>query len=176
MPEDWTSRFKTATRSSPSGTDWEKTFGGGGPTVAKLGPAYSGMERGYNSSTGALAPKPLTGPTGSGGVNATSRIIPSPSNTNWNSTFNQNSPSSPSGTNWQKTFGQKPSFVSQPKPTPATPRTGGFQFDLAPANTRNQLSLGNDVSSFYKDRIADTDLSSRDHELYGAGNDYGFAF
>lgn len=162
MADDW--RFK----------DFKDTGGAHSRTLAVPTSSFAAANFQNQYGNGATPTPTATPPR----TNATSRIIPSPSNTNWNSTFNQNSPSSPTGTDWAKTFGQKPSFVSKPVPArDAAPRTsGGFQFDLAPANTRNQLSLGNDVSSFYKDRLADTDLSSRDHELYGAGNDYGFAF
>jgi hypothetical protein len=127
-----------------------------------LDPAYSGMDRAYGR-TGALAPKPLTAP-----VTAASRIIPPPANTNWSSTFVQNTPSSPSGTDWQKTFGQKNSFVSSPSPQPS-----------AVDESRRSLGVGGspaDTSSFYKDRTADMDLTQRDHQLYGAGPDLGFTY
>lgn len=135
---------------------------------------------------------PLTGPTGSGGVTAASRVIPSPSGTNWEKTFGANggfnspAPSSPSGTDWRKTFGAP--TISQGYDKPSTPapnlfsgsnrqsNPSDFSFNLSAGNDQSQLSLGTDSTSFYKDRTANMDLTTRDHELYGAGKDYGFAY
>jgi hypothetical protein len=122
-------------------------------------------------------------------VNAASRIIPSPSGTNWNATFGKNGglaasgPSSPSGTDWRATFGsrgQKPDDRGQ-----FTNQTGGgFSFALSPGGDRAGLSLGTgaapsvqtDATDFYKERVASMDLTKRDYDLYGAGSDYGFNY
>lgn len=158
----------------------------------KLDPAYSGMDRGYNSKTGALAPAPL--------VTATARASStpgSPSGTDWNATFKGNSPGSPSGTNWnaafrnnnvaspsgtdwQKTFpGASPSPTAAPSPYPQTTlaanRPGSFSLRLDSSSDRSQLSLANTpASSFYRDRFANMDVTPRDRQMYGAGSEFGF--
>lgn len=117
-------------------------------------------------------------------VTAMSRIIPSPSNTNWNSTFVNNQPTSPSRTDWQKTFGSTNSFASQSAiRAPQSAIQKPFSFGLSPMNDRSSLSLSTTDSqpstpiiptSDFSSRLTDADLTPRDHELYGAGPDYGF--
>lgn len=156
MDDDWRSRFKTATRSAPTGAH--------SATLAV--PSRSFARANFESQYG---DNPTSGPSAvPARTNATSRIIPAPSNTNWNSTFVQNTPSSPSRTDWQKTFGSTNSFASN---SAVRSPQSAFSFDLSPATDRPQLSL---PTSDFQDRTANLDLTSRDHELYGAGPDYGF--
>jgi hypothetical protein len=100
-------------------------------------------------------------------VNAASRVMPSPSGTNWNSTFGNNSPSSPSGTDWAKTFGSPRSSVGAGQSSSLfgdNTRSGeSFSLGISPSSDSRQLSIG-------------SDLTSKDHELYGAGTDYGFTY
>lgn len=160
--QDWTSRFKTATRSAPTGAH--------SATLAV--PSSSFARANFESQYGG---NPTSGPSAvPGRTNATSRIIPAPSNTNWNSTFVQNTPSSPSNTDWQKTFGSTNSFASNSAVrNPQSAIQKPFSFDLSPSTDRPQLSL---PTSDFQDRAANLDLTSRDHELYGAGSDYGFTY
>lgn len=141
----------------------------------KLDPAYSGLDRGYNSKTGVLAPL-----ASNGQVNAVSRA-----NGNGGNKFI----GSPSGTDWARTFGRNPGlgaseqrtgdrgqFSSQPSVLGSRSSSPSFSFDLSPGSDRSQLNLGTGTSDFYKDRAANMDLTQKDHELYGAGSEYGFSY
>lgn len=138
----------------------------------KLDPAYSGLDQAYKPSLP------------NGGVTGASRVIPSPSNTNWNSTFSQNTPESPSGTDWGRTFGSKQMVNGANRMGgPASNRGNNFSFDLSPIGDRSGLSLSptapdstTATSQFYRNRTANMDLTKRDHEMYGAGSDYGFNY
>jgi hypothetical protein len=112
-------------------------------------PAASVMSGGHVGDTWKDAPS----------VTAASRVIPSPSNTNWNSPTAQPSDQSrqsfsAGGNPWIKGDG-------------ATPGHYLVNDDLF-------RSASGDPSNFYRDRTANMDLTSRDHHLYGAGGDYGF--
>jgi hypothetical protein len=126
---------------------------------SKLDPSYSGMDRGYNSRTGTLAPTPLNSV-----VNAASRI------------GGNQSPTSPSGTDWAKTFGSNSASVAAASST-KNPQSSSFSFSLSPSSDASKLSLDStktNATDFYRSRLANSDLTSRDKQLYGAGNDFGF--
>jgi hypothetical protein len=133
---------------------------------------------------------------GNRGVTAASRIIPSPSGTDWNQTFRLNNPSAMNlSSPYQETSRSLLLKAGQPTRNSALKAIGypgsrddvffkenaapsefPFQFHLSPANDSSQLSIGTDQSDFYKDRVSNMDLTKRDHELYGAGSNYGFAY
>lgn len=140
-----------------------------------LDAAYSGMDRGYNNTGhGALrtADDIVRDRNAGTGITATSRA----SNGNGGNNFI----SSPSGTDWAKTFGRNAgsSFASVDLGTRQSAMNGSqqkpFSFDLSPQSDRSQTNLGTDASDFYRDRAANMDLTSKDHELYGAGSGYGY--
>jgi len=125
----------------------------------------------------------------------------SPSGTDWNQTFSQNNPYSPSGTDWGNTFGPNrqrmngSGGIGSPSGTDWSKtfgRTSGRTSGALAGNTTPPPSPG-DIDNtffggptptptptprpslaFYRNRLLDSDLSSRDREMYGAGSDFGF--
>lgn len=151
----------------------------------------------FQDTNGAYNQTPVSKPVTDGNVSAAARLNnpsgtnwnatfkgnqpASPSGTNWNATFGNNNPTSPSGTNWQKAF---PSATPSPSAAPspfvqttlaAANRPASFSLGLDRSNYGSQLSLANTpASSFYRDRFANMDVTPRDRQMYGAGDEFGF--
>lgn len=96
-------------------------------------------------------------------VTGASRVMPGPSGTNWNST-----PSSVQTSDFRPPTSGPNSWIKGDGTTP-----GHYGINDAMFRSASNQSQP-DASSFYKDRTANIDLSSRDHQLYGAGSDLGF--
>lgn len=121
---------------------------------------FHGVGSAYNRTLAVDTPSAraqFDAPSTPSNVTASSRVIPSPSGTNWSQTFGYNQPASPSGTDWQKTFGSR----STPSGSQPQSNASRFDFNLSGSDDRSGLSL-----------VAN--LTKRDHELYGAGDTYGF--
>lgn len=119
---------------SPSGTDWNQTFGNNNP--------YS------------------------------------PSGTNWGNTFGANRQrigsgiGSPSGTDWSKTFGRTSGALAGDTTPPPNPGDIDNTFFGGPTPTPTPTPKPS--LAFYRNRLSDADLTSRDREMYGAGTEFGF--
>ena len=98
------------------------------------------------------------------GVTGASRVIPSPSNTSWNGDNNND---------WRfRGFGPSQLSGTQPSSDPDWRFRGFGESNLNKFSSDNASKATS--PDFYKSRTANMDITSSDHQLYGAGPDVGF--